>query len=492
VLLMSVSCISTVVQSHYWKQKAAVPEPCFQLFSWRSRRSRREASHAEVEIQADHESWKVSSNPWDGQDWSMTPTRDVQLENTSTLQGNAHEHRDFTSKAGLHNAACSPAAIESIKLSDTTLSMEVDVRSSTIKGYVLGADNTGNVKATSGASSKPIRCRVKGNGFRTFELEVAPSDSICVLYARITESMKASGAINNHKIKLSFRCPSHGGVVNLDASDTAAFAVNIVPDRTTLNVQTIDVSAEVRALHAEAAMLQWEDARLRRELRGLHVLIKAMSGIAPSEHRSEPELSYSLEGANVDVLRSTIGARRAEIQRLAKELSGMEALIHRLSTKKSGEQGQSGVFRKWRGPTVRGTLHRMPPDGACLFHSLAYSLPTANASSLREEICTFIEQNPTTIVAGKPLQDWVLWDSGLNHTKYAADMRAPDKWGGPIEMAVCSFMKHMHVHVYQVISGDEFQRLCAFEEGGDDAQGVMNIVYWPGHFDVLDIISTSM
>lgn len=100
------------------------------------------------------------------------------------------------------------------------------------------------------------------------------------------------------------------------------------------------------------------------------------------------------------------------------------------------------------------TIVRQPGDGSCLFHSMSYGLKDgSNASSLRSEICSFINRNPQTKISDTPLQDWVKWDTGTSVSDYSRKMASPSAWGGGIEMACVSQLKNVNVHVYEVIRG---------------------------------------
>merc|ERR1712039_994842 len=100
-------------------------------------------------------------------------------------------------------------------------------------------------------------------------------------------------------------------------------------------------------------------------------------------------------------------------------------------------------------------------DGSCLFHSLAFGLP-ASATSLRQEIANFIEAHPDTVIAGQPVHDWVLWESGSTVEDYADNMRMGGEWGGAIEMAVCSHLWAVDIRVYERTARGFF-RICAFD-----------------------------
>jgi hypothetical protein len=281
---------------------------------------------------------------------------------------------------------------------------------------------------------------------------------------------------------------------------------DIVPDRTVLHasmngeaakrmlkmnsnqlVTAADASSELGTLRIENTMLQWEEARLVRELRGLHMLAETLCKFAPSRPEFLKPLAESLEGADATMLLAMNAELRGRNLHLEKELNGVEALVHRLSNK-----GQKHAARKWRGQVVQGKIHKMPPDGSCLFHSLASELRSGVSShDLRQEICDFIQANPAVVVAGRPLQDWVSWEAGQTVTDYASAMRHRDKWAGPIEIAVCVFIKRAHVHIYREVSGEGFQRICEFDDVGGQvcSAKVLSVVYSPGHYDAFEVSS---
>lgn len=137
-----------------------------------------------------------------------------------------------------------------------------------------------------------------------------------------------------------------------------------------------------------------------------------------------------------------------------------------------------------------------PGDGSCLFHSLAYGLGgVIGASQLRAEIADYIAANADTKVAGNPLRDWVLWDSGAEVAAYAETMRTGSRWGGALELAVCAKAKAVEVHVYER-GGGGFVCISVFQ--AEDSQPsshactsalrVVNVVYGGRvHYDALQV-----
>jgi hypothetical protein len=66
---------------------------------------------------------------------------------------------------------------------------------------------------------------------------------------------------------------------------------------------------------------------------------------------------------------------------------------------------------------------RQPGDGSCLFHSMSFGLGGGStASRLRNDICSFIHNNPDLLISDTPLKDWVKWDAGISVTDYCKKM----------------------------------------------------------------------
>lgn len=132
---------------------------------------------------------------------------------------------------------------------------------------------------------------------------------------------------------------------------------------------------------------------------------------------------------------------------------------------------------------------RQPGDGSCLFHSLCFGLNRGNnggkfaAEALRREIANFIEQNPRLEISGDTLEEWIRWDANASCSAYARRM-ASGGWGGGIEMAACSRLKHVSVHVYERLRSGEFKRISCFNH--PSAKCTVHVLYQGGvHYDAL-------
>lgn len=132
--------------------------------------------------------------------------------------------------------------------------------------------------------------------------------------------------------------------------------------------------------------------------------------------------------------------------------------------------------------TTKGRVVRQPGDGSCLFHSLAYGMRGTSASALRRSIAGFIGKNGAMMIADSPLSDWVKWESNSSCGSYARRM-ARGGWGGAIEMAACSRLKSINVHVYERSRGG-FKRISCFNVSG--ASKTVHVLYGGRvHYDAL-------
>jgi hypothetical protein len=126
-------------------------------------------------------------------------------------------------------------------------------------------------------------------------------------------------------------------------------------------------------------------------------------------------------------------------------------------------------------------------DGSCLFHSMSYGMKDgSNATSLRRDICEYIQQNPNTTICDTPLSDWVKWDSGTSCVDYARRMKS-GAWGGGIEMACMSQLKGCNVHVYESQRLGGFKRISAFDHPiKPELKKTVRVLYRGGvHYDAL-------
>jgi len=131
-----------------------------------------------------------------------------------------------------------------------------------------------------------------------------------------------------------------------------------------------------------------------------------------------------------------------------------------------------------------------PGDGSCLFHSLCFGLNGGRPSgpfvacTLRKELAHFVQRNPRLKISGDTLEEWVRWDTNSSVDSYTKRM-AVGGWGGGIEMAACSLLKRVNVHVYERRRGGTFERISCFDSPTPTKQTI-HVLYQGGvHFDAL-------
>lgn len=152
------------------------------------------------------------------------------------------------------------------------------------------------------------------------------------------------------------------------------------------------------------------------------------------------------------------------------------------STALSASAGrQRGVPEERRAPEGARAVPQ-PGDGNCLFHSLAHGLGSGTHSTLRADICGFMETHSDLSIAGTSLADWIQMLAGTQVQLYARKMAKGSQWGGAPEIAACAHMRNVNIHVYER-RGRGFELTVPFDVGGSKTIGVL---YVGGvHYDAL-------
>lgn len=138
---------------------------------------------------------------------------------------------------------------------------------------------------------------------------------------------------------------------------------------------------------------------------------------------------------------------------------------------------------------------RQPGDGSCLFHSLNHGLASSGLNSapcaqhLRAEIARFLRDNPQLEIAGDSFEEWVRWDAGVSVGSYADGMEGGSSWGGGIELAACSRLKKVNVHVYERRGrGGGFLRISRFDCEEETASTIHVLYQGRMHYDFLELV----
>lgn len=133
---------------------------------------------------------------------------------------------------------------------------------------------------------------------------------------------------------------------------------------------------------------------------------------------------------------------------------------------------------------------RMPGDGSCLFHSVAFGLNQIGfreaGHGIRQRVAKFIADRPDFEITGTPLSSWVDWDSRITVGSYASRLSGGGLWGGAIEMAACAQIFTVDIGVYEEdYYGSGFRQICDFI-ADVKPRGVVLLLYsGRSHYDAL-------
>jgi len=151
-----------------------------------------------------------------------------------------------------------------------------------------------------------------------------------------------------------------------------------------------------------------------------------------------------------------------------------------------GSHGGNFVLREAK-------LIKQPADRSCLFRSLNLGLcreedglpstPYDGAEELRHELARFIVQHSQLEISGDTLEEWVRRGAVMSCVGYANRL-VECGVGGRLEMAVCSLLKKVNVHVYEQIECGEYQRIRCFDN--PEARKTVHVLHQGGtHHDAL-------
>ena len=82
---------------------------------------------------------------------------------------------------------------------------------------------------------------------------------------------------------------------------------------------------------------------------------------------------------------------------------------------------------------------------SCLFIALGRLIGVSD-TSLRQQLCNFMEEHFDTPFQGAPIRTWIAWQ-GVDPLQYVAQMRSRSEWGGAMEIAVFTQLYQTDVEV---------------------------------------------
>ena len=101
------------------------------------------------------------------------------------------------------------------------------------------------------------------------------------------------------------------------------------------------------------------------------------------------------------------------------------------------------------------------------------------------EIVNFIRKHPEHKLGDDTIAAWITMASGLSVNAYADKMAKTSEWGTGLEIAVCSALKEVNVHVHQKMYG----RIIEFNAPlADSSIQTVHICYdGVEHYDALNV-----
>lgn len=137
---------------------------------------------------------------------------------------------------------------------------------------------------------------------------------------------------------------------------------------------------------------------------------------------------------------------------------------------------------------------RMPGDGSCVFHSIAFGLKALgyeeNGHMVRQKVARFITERPDTEITGTPLRCWIEWDSRMSVSSYAARLAEGNCWGGAIEIAACAQIFAVDFAVYEEEwNGGGYRRISDFITDAVKPYGAVLLLYsGRAHYDAMQYL----
>jgi ubiquitin thioesterase OTU1 len=112
---------------------------------------------------------------------------------------------------------------------------------------------------------------------------------------------------------------------------------------------------------------------------------------------------------------------------------------------------------------------------SCLFIALGYFMLDSNPDRIRQDICDYLESNPSLYEDGLTLENITELD-GLNNEQYISNMRNRNTWGGAIEIKAFCDLYDIDVQVYVVPTCKKI----LFKSNKKHKNGLIKI-YWTGN-----------
>ena len=136
---------------------------------------------------------------------------------------------------------------------------------------------------------------------------------------------------------------------------------------------------------------------------------------------------------------------------------------------------------------VKYQIIKMVGDGDCLYHSLSYKLDSTN-HYIENTVLNFIENNPDYIIHDIKLQEWILYDTGLNMENYIKQLQKTELYPGPIEIQIFCKLFQKNVHIYETVKGKYVNTHSIYYDQTDKStDNNLTVYYSPYHYDYIEI-----
>ena len=149
--------------------------------------------------------------------------------------------------------------------------------------------------------------------------------------------------------------------------------------------------------------------------------------------------------------------------------------------------------------TAKGRLEKMPPDGSCLYHTLARGLYFANKrggsqQTLRSKLATWVNLNGQRSYNGATLETWLQreFSASLTAEKYADIQRQGSRWGGWPEIVGTMFLFNVNVWVWLPLGGGSYRRMQCFNHPGHARETIHAVLRGSVHYDHLTVTSVRL
>ena len=144
---------------------------------------------------------------------------------------------------------------------------------------------------------------------------------------------------------------------------------------------------------------------------------------------------------------------------------------------------------------AQGRLVPQPPDGSCLYHSLAEGarrrgVRDISAAGLRRSLASWTYENRDVVVNGQTITTWLEWEAGVAPKRYA-QLQAKRGWGGALEIMGFAHWQRFDVWVWVPCSGKRgrlYRRTACFEAPANECRGRIDVCRSAGvHYDYVEL-----